>query len=199
MVDQPSQVDLATIAAIVEGDERALRELYDRYGRIVYALSYRVTSDVHLAEECTQDVFVRVWRRAREFDPARAKVSTWVIAIARNRAIELWRSRSRRQGPIDTRSVDDPDGAGARVAASAADPAEVVVAADDASRVARAIAELPAEQLETLQLAYFEGLSHTEIAERLQLPLGTVKGRVRLALDRLRSVAEEHQLGVGSA
>jgi RNA polymerase sigma-70 factor, ECF subfamily len=185
--------DVETMAAIVNGDESALRVLYDRYSRIVYSVSYRVTTDAHLAEECTQDVFVRVWRRARDFDPARAKVSTWLFAIARNRAIELWRSRARR---IDGRPVDGLDAAASVVDDSTPDPADVVAAADEAVRVSEALAALPPEQFEVLQLAYFDGLSHGEIADRLRLPLGTVKGRTRLALDRLRTLAGEKQLGV---
>ena len=180
------------MAAIANGDERALRALYDRYGRIVYSVSYRVTADAHLAEECTQDVFVRVWRRARDFDPARARVSTWLFAIARNRAIELWRARARR---LDGRALDELD-AGGVVDETSLDPAQVVAAADEAVRVSEALASLPPEQLEAVQLAYFDGLSHGEIAERLRLPLGTVKGRIRLALERLRERVGEHQLGV---
>ena len=183
------------MAAIANGDESALRSLYERYGRIVYSVSYRVTADAHLAEECTQDAFVRVWRRARDFDPARAKVSTWLFAIARNRAIELWRSRTRR---LDGGHVDGLDAAGAVVDETAADPAELVAAADEAVRISEALGSLPPEQLEALQLAYFDGLTHHEIAERLRLPLGTVKGRIRLGLDRLRLAAAEQRLGVES-
>jgi RNA polymerase sigma-70 factor (ECF subfamily) len=185
--------DVETMAAIADGDERALRALYDRYGRIVYSVSYRVTTDAHLAEECTQDVFVRVWRRARGFDPARARVSTWLFAIARNRAIELWRARARR---LEGRPLDELDAAAGVVDEASPDPAQVVVAADEAVRVAEALASLPPEQLEAVQLAYFDGLSHGEIAERLRLPLGTVKGRIRLALERLRERVDEHHLGV---
>ena len=187
--------DVEIMAAIANGDESALRSLYERYGRIVYSVSYRVTADAHLAEECTQDVFVRVWRRARDFDPARAKVSTWLFAIARNRAIELWRSRTRR---LDGGHVDGLDAAGAVVDDTAADPAELVAAADEAVRISEALGSLPPEQLEALQLAYFDGLTHHEIAERLRLPLGTVKGRIRLGLDRLRLAAAEQRLGVES-
>jgi RNA polymerase sigma-70 factor, ECF subfamily len=197
-VPDQQDADAATMAAIASGDERALRDLYDRYGRIVYSVSYRVTNDAHLAEECTQDVFLRVWRRARDFDPSRAKTSTWLFAIARNRAIESWRSRARHRSRLDVRPDEETQRVESLVDEGARDPAELVAAADEALRVAEALAALPPEQFETLQLAYFEGLSHAEIAERLRLPLGTVKGRVRLALDRLRHLAEEHQLGVKS-
>ena len=185
--------DVATLAAIARGDESALRSLYDRYGRIVYSVSYRVTTDAHLAEECTQDVFVRVWRRAREFDPARAKVTTWLFAIARNRAIELWRARERRP---DARAFAGLEAAAAVADDATPDPADIVAAADEAVRVSELLAELPREQLETVQLAYFEGLSHGEIADRLRLPLGTVKGRIRLALEHLRTRSGE--LGAGT-
>ena len=180
--------DAAMIGAIADGNDGALRELYDRYGRIVYAVAYRVTGDAQLAEECTQDVFVRVWRRAGDFDPARAKVSTWLFAIARNRAIELWRSSARRTA----RDVEREREAGAP------DPAELTARADEALRVADAMAALPEEQHEALQLAYFEDLSQAEIADRLGLPLGTVKSRIRLALERLRGLADEFQLEGGA-
>ena len=196
MFGQPHETDAdsATMAAIARGDENALRSLYERYGKIVYSVSYRVTADAQLAEECTQDVFVRVWRRAREFDSSRAKVSTWLFAITRNRAIELWRSRARQLARVDARPFDDPDAAAGTVDAGAPDPAELAAAADEAVRVAKALAELPPEQVEALQLAYFDGLSHSEIAQHLGLPLGTVKGRIRLALRQLRGLAQEYHL-----
>ncbi len=189
LTDDDASTDAATMAAVAAGSDDALRRLYDRYGRMVYAVAYRVTTDASLAEECTQDVFVRAWRRARDYDPARGGVSTWLYAIARNRAIELWRASSRRAALTQEVATavrieeHDPD-----------DPAALAAAADEAIRVAEAVAALPDEQLQTIQLAYFEGLSHAEIAARLDIPLGTVKGRIRLALERLRGLAGELHL-----
>jgi RNA polymerase sigma-70 factor (ECF subfamily) len=178
---EADRLDAAAMTRVAAGDTDALRALYDRYGRMAYAIAYRIVGESQLAEECVQDVFVQVWKNAGRYDPARALLSTWLCAIARNRALDAVRSRQRRPLPF---AEVEPDG-------SAPDAADIVVAADDAVRVAEAMAELPPAQLEVLQLAHFDGLSHAEIAERLQLPLGTVKGRMRLALDRMRNLARD--------
>jgi RNA polymerase sigma-70 factor (ECF subfamily) len=172
--------DATAVARVAEGDKDALRELYDRYGRIVYGMTYRLTRDVQLAEEATQDTFVAVWRRAASFDPGRAKLSTWLFVIARNRAIELIRARTRVPEPQE--SVEP--------AGQEPDPADLATLADEAERIAEVLAELPENQLEVIQLAFFDGLSHGEIAERLDQPLGTVKSRIRLGLSRLRALLE---------
>jgi RNA polymerase sigma-70 factor (ECF subfamily) len=172
--------DATAVARVADGDKDALRELYDRYGRIVYGMAYRLTRDAQLAEEATQDTFVAVWRRAASFDPGRAKLSTWLFVIARNRAIELIRARTRTPEPQE--SVE-PVG-------QEPDPADLATLADEAERIAEVLAELPENQLEVIQLAFFDGLSHGEIAERLGQPLGTVKSRIRLGLSRLRALLE---------
>jgi RNA polymerase sigma-70 factor, ECF subfamily len=180
------EADAAAIERVADGDAEALRDLYDRYGRIVYGLTYRLTRDAQLAEEATQDTFVTLWRRAATYDPQRAKVTTWLFVIARHRAIELVRSRARVPEPHE--SVEP--------AGEEADSADLMQIADDAERIALAIAELPEAQLEVIRLAYFDGLSHGEIAERLGEPLGTVKSRIRLGLDRLRALLELPHLEV---
>ena len=182
--DAHVEADAAAVARVADGDADALRQLYDRYGRIVYGMTYRLTKDAQLAEEATQDTFVTVWRRAGTYDPERAKLTTWLFVIARNRAIELVRARARRPEPHED---VEPSG-------EEADVAEQVALADDAELVARALAELPENQLEVIRLAYFDGLSHGEIAERLGQPLGTVKSRIRLALNRLRGLLELPEL-----
>jgi RNA polymerase sigma-70 factor, ECF subfamily len=174
------EADAAAVERVADGDAEALRDLYERYGRIVYGLTYRVTRDAQLAEEATQDTFVTLWKRAKTYDPQRAKVTTWLFVIARNRAIELVRARTRVPEPQD--SVEP--------AGEESDPADLLQIADDAERIALAIAELPESQLEAIRLAYFDGLSHSEIAERLNQPLGTVKSRIRLGLERLRAQFE---------
>jgi RNA polymerase sigma-70 factor (ECF subfamily) len=186
---EATAADAAAVVRVAGGDADALRELYDRYGKVVYSFAYRLTSDATLAEECVQDVFVSLWRRASDFDPTRAKLTTWLFIVARNRALDLGRQKSRRP---ELRDEVEPDGA-------APDPADLTADADEAQRVAEAMAELPEEQLVVLRLAYFDGLSHAEIAEKTGLPLGTVKGRVRLALDRLRSLSTRYDLQVDDA
>jgi RNA polymerase sigma-70 factor, ECF subfamily len=177
------EADAVAVERVAGGDTAALRELYDRYGRIVYGMTYRVTKDAQLAEEATQDTFVTLWRRAGTYDPERAKLTTWLFVIARNRAIELVRARTRAPEP-----QEDVEPVGEE-----SDPADLVVLAE---RIARALAELPESQFEVIKLAYFEGLSHGEIAERLAEPLGTVKSRIRLGLNRLRGILELPEIEV---
>jgi RNA polymerase sigma-70 factor (ECF subfamily) len=178
--------DAVLVRRLDDGDTDALRMLYERYGGIVFGMTHRLLGDRQAAEECTQDVFVSVWRTASSYDPRRARVSTWLLSIARNRAVDATRRRAAR--PVDPYEDVEP-------AELTPDTADLVAQADEASRVAAAMAELPDVQRETLSLAYFEGLSHSEIAERLGLPVGTVKGRIRLALDRLRAIAPDYALG----
>jgi RNA polymerase sigma-70 factor (ECF subfamily) len=177
--------DVELVRRVADRDADALRALYDRYGSTVHGLAYRVVGDRQLAEDCTQEVFVSVWRSASRFDPTRARLSTWLFAIARNTAVDAVRRRMSR--PVELLEEDQR-------ADESADTADLVATADQGERVAAAMAELPGPQLEALALAYFEGLSHAEIAERLDVPLGTVKGRIRLALDRLRELAPRYAL-----
>jgi RNA polymerase sigma-70 factor (ECF subfamily) len=182
--DEKAALDSAAVRRVAAGDATALAELYERYGRVVYSFAYRITNDAGMAEECTQDVFVVLWRRAAVYDPAKARLTTWLFVVARNRAIELVRGRVRR--PELAAEVSVPG--------EAPDPAELVGVADQAQRVAEAVAELPEQQLEVLRLSFFDGLSHAEIAELIGIPLGTVKGRMRLALERLRGLVDAYDL-----
>ena len=182
--DDKAALDAAAVRRVAAGDATALSELYARYGRIVYSFAHRLTRDDTLSEECVQDVFVALWRRAADFDPTRAKLTTWLFVVARNRAIELGRQKARRP---ELRDDLEPVG-------SAPDPADLVGVADEAQRLAEAVAELPEDQLEVLRLAYFGGLSHSEIAASTGIPLGTVKGRMRLALGRLRGLVDTYNV-----
>jgi RNA polymerase sigma-70 factor (ECF subfamily) len=177
--------DAELVQLVAANDMDALQALYERYGSIVFGMAQRILGDRQLAEECTQDVFVALWRSAAKYEPKRAQVSTWLIGIAKYRAIDLVRRRSAR--PADPYAEIWQGG-------ESPDSADLVAAGDQAQRVAAAVAELPPPQREALTLAYFEGLSHSEIADRLSVPLGTVKGRIRLALDRLRELAPEFAL-----
>lgn len=184
MPDERDDVEL--LPRIATDDTEALRTLYDRYGAIVFGMAYRILGDRQAAEECTQDTFVAVWRNAASYDPSKARVSSWLVAIARNRAVDAVRRRAAR--PVDSHEEIW------QAADESADTAEIAAAADESRRIAAAMAELPPAQRDALVLAYFEGLSHSEIAERLAVPLGTVKGRIRLALDRLRELAPTYAL-----
>ena len=187
LVPDPTE-DVELVRRVSGRDQDALRALYDRYGAMVHGMAYRILGDRQLAEDCAQEVFVSLWRGAGRFDPARARLTTWLFTITRNTAIDMVRRRSSRRAeplPDDWQAADESPGT-----------AELVAAAESSERVASALGELPQPQLEALSLAYFEGLSHAEIAERLGLPLGTVKGRIRLALDRLRDLAPRYALDV---
>ena len=171
--------DAALLARIASGDPDALGELYDRYGRIVFGVLYRLLGVPEAAEEVTQDAFHAIWRRAATYRPDRGAVRTWMLAIARNAAIDWRRTKGKRferEAAIDEAAelveeirVDDR-----------------VIASLRAQRVRDAVAALPPEQRTVLSLAFWSGLSQTEIAERTGTPLGTVKSRVRLGMIKLR-------------
>ncbi len=160
----------------------ALSELYDRYSRLVYSLAIQMVGDSAVAEEIIQDVFVRVWEKASTYRAAQAKVSTWLSSITRHRSIDELRKRGvRPERDSVSWEVISPDNL-ARVDGTE----KVAEQALQRQRVREAIASLPPEQREALALAYLRGLTHSEIAEWLDQPLGTVKTRIRLGMQKLR-------------
>jgi RNA polymerase sigma-70 factor (ECF subfamily) len=177
-----TDADRIVVERMAQGDGGALAELYDRHGRIVYSLAVRILADHGEAEDLTQDVFALAWRNAARYDPARGAVAAWLLVTTRTRAIDRLRGRRVRPAPAgedDLRRLDAiPDSA----------PSVEMIAADreTAVRVRDALAGLPVEQREALELAYFEGLSHSEIGDRTGTPLGTIKTRIRTGLSRLR-------------
>lgn len=172
--------DRALIERLVRKDERALGVLYDRYARLLYSMVLRVLAAPSDAEEVLQDVFLQVWQQAARYDPARGPVGAWLATIARSRAIDRLRSRAAASGGQRERARPSPKAAPGRT------PEEETMGAERARAVREAMATLPLLQRIALELAYFEGLSHTEIAERLEQPVGTVKTRIRLAMLSLR-------------
>ncbi len=190
MMSQPdySTLDDETLVRlIVQARAEALSELYDRYGRLVFSLALNSVGDPATAEEITQDVFVRVWQRARQYRADRAKVSTWLTSIARNRAIDQLRRRSSRP---EQRSVPWA-GLAPGNEPSVNGPEEAASLTMERQRVRAAIARLSDGQKQALALAYFQGLTQSQIAEALALPLGTVKTRIRLGMQRLREMLQE--------
>lgn len=181
-----NDADLSLVTRLAQGDAAALGELYDRHGRSVYAMAVRMLSDHGEAEDLTQDVFTLAWRNAAKYDPSRGAVAAWLLITTRTRAIDRLRSRKSRPraaGEDEIRRMDAiPDAAPSveRIAANA----------EGAARVRAAMTELPAEQRDALALAYFEGLSHSEISEQTGTPLGTIKTRIRTGLARLRQALE---------
>lgn len=160
-------------------DHQALADLYDRYGRMVFGLILRIVQDRAAAEDLVQETFLRVWNRADGFDASHGAVGPWLLAVARNRAIDYLRYRGRRpEHSIDAQETENP----ALFAAPPADPLRF----DVVRQVKSALARLTRQQREAIELAYFEGMSQTEIAERMQQPLGTVKSWMRRALEQMR-------------
>jgi len=164
--------------------QEALSELYDRYSRLVYSLSVNILIDEALAEEVTQDVFLRVWDKADTFDSSLGKVSSWLASVARNRAIDVYRGRLKRpEGNLVGFSIDNIPGLPA-----SHDVEGDVEILNVNERVHQAMAQLPEVQRQALAYAYFLGYSHSQIAEQLNEPLGTVKTRIRLAMQTLRKM-----------
>ena len=172
--------DAALIARIVEKDERAVESLYARYSGPLYSLAYQVTGAERFAQDVVQEVFVALWRDAHRFDPAKGAVAPWLFSLARHKAIDL----VRREANIRKRTADVD--------------LEFHEADDDVDhetwlnfrreRVREAIEELTPVQREALELAFFQGLTHVEVSDRLGIPLGTAKTRIRSALLRLRDI-----------
>jgi RNA polymerase sigma-70 factor (ECF subfamily) len=166
--------DAESLTRIGRRDENAMEDIFRRYSGPVYSVALRVLHDTGQAEDVLQEVFLQLWRNPTAFDQDRGSLGAWLMVIARNRAIDLVRRRK----PSD--SVDDV------VLASSINVADEAERNVMMEKVHRALAELPSEQRKSLELAYFEGLSHTEIASRTGDPLGTVKTRIRQALITLR-------------
>jgi RNA polymerase sigma-70 factor (ECF subfamily) len=189
-VDYTTLDDESLIRLIMHARTEALSALYDRYGRLVFSLALNSVGDRATAEEITQDVFLRVWQRAGQYRSERGKVSTWLTGITRHRAIDqLRRDRARPAQPGQawaeaSTEAEDASGTG---------PEQSVVLAMEREQVHRALATLPEDQKQVLALAYFQGLSQSQIAAALELPLGTVKTRIRLAMQKLRQALGKDQ------
>jgi RNA polymerase sigma-70 factor, ECF subfamily len=161
------------------GDAEAFAALYDRHGRMAYTLAYRMMGEKQEAEDVVQEAFIKVWRSAGGYRVGRGSVRTWILSIVHNRGIDHLRSHARRGRMQDKVEASAP----------ASEPSEAFAETwrnSQRDQVREALNTLPQEQLKILELAYFSGYTHVEIAERLDLPLGTVKGRMRLGLQKLR-------------
>jgi RNA polymerase sigma-70 factor (ECF subfamily) len=176
-----ARTDEELLADLGRGDVDALGVLYDRYRRLAMAVAYRILNDATAAEDCLQDAFVQVWRNNASFHPERGTVKSWLLTIVRNAAIDRHRGkegRARHDRPIDEVEylLGEDD-----------DPHAQAVEQLQAEQIKTAIDSLPDEQREAITLAFFNGLTHQEIAERTGVPLGTIKGRMRLGLKKMRS------------
>jgi RNA polymerase sigma-70 factor (ECF subfamily) len=175
--------DRALLQQVALGNSAAMRTLYERCAGRAWAVTLRILGSRADAEEVLQEAFLEVWRRAREFDPSRGGVETWVMTIARTRAIDRKRSMGTVARVAEEAAAEPPP-----VSATPVDPSESAEQGQERARVAAALRELPPEQRQVVELAYFEGLSQREIAERTGDPLGTVKTRARLALEKLATL-----------
>ena len=177
--------DEAVVALLARFDEAALAELYDRFGRVAYGLALRILRDEKLAEDAVQEGFLAAWRNADRFMPERGKASTWLLTLVHRRAVDLVRREDRRRAEPLAESA----------------PAQSDSAEEDAwlrferERVQMALKQLPDQQREALELAYYGGFSQTELAERLGQPLGTIKSRMFTGLTRLRELLAEPGTG----
>lgn len=177
--------DVTLVAQLVAGHVQSLEVLYARYARPVFSLAFRIVGIEADAEEVMQDVLERVWRRAPTFDPNRGRFGSWVLGMTHHVAIDALRKRGRRpqfiEGEAATQVV-------AWTADTRVDVAETVIQNEEAQRVRQALETLPAAQREAIELAFFKGMSHLEIAAATGDPLGTVKTRIRRGMERLKAV-----------
>jgi len=174
--------DEAVVALVARSQEAALAELYDRYGAAAYALARRIVRDPALAEDAVQEAFLAVWRSAGGFVPERASAASWIMTLVHRRAVDLVRREQRRRAdPL-------PDDAPERTTEASA--ADAVWLRLERERVQAALQQLPDQQRETLELAYYGGFTQSELAERLGRPLGTIKTQMRAALASLGELME---------
>lgn len=167
-------------------DPEAFEVLYDRHGGAAYSLAYRIVGDRAAAEEVTQEAFISVWRSGARFDATRGSVRSWLLSVVRNRAIDFLRSRA---GNAPKLTFDDDAALEQRHAPERTE--DEALQRETAAELRGALGKLPGEQSKVIELAYFGGFSHSEIARILNLPMGTVKGRMRLGLEKIRGELAE--------
>lgn len=173
--------DEAVVALVARSDQEALAELYDRFGRVAYGLALRVLRDEKLAEDAVQEAFLAAWRNADRFMPERAKAGTWLLTFVHRRAVDLVRREDRRRA--------DPLPEAAEASGGSAE--EDAWLRFERERIQAALRQLPDQQREALELAYYGGFSQSELAERLGQPVGTIKSRMFTGLARLRELLAE--------
>jgi RNA polymerase sigma-70 factor (ECF subfamily) len=172
--------DLELAQALVAGEIDAVNVLYVRYGRLAYSLAVRILGDPGRAEEVVQDAFVRVWKRAASFDATRGSLRTWLLTVVRNRAVDSLRGTTHERQELELLVELRAEGQGS-------DPWREVSQSLERTAVRDALGVLPSEQRQAVELAYFSGYSQQEISRMVNVPLGTIKSRTRLALEKLYS------------
>lgn len=178
--------EYALVARLAAGEERALGELYDRYSGMAYALACAIVTDPADAEEVVADAFSQVWRSAATFDGSRGSVVAWLSTIVRSRALDLIRSQKRRARVLDEAAAMSDETGSPGLSTGSESPDRAVEQAEAQVMVRRSLNELPPAQRKVLELAYFAGMSQSEIASHLSEPLGTIKTRMRAGMEKLR-------------
>lgn len=192
--DAARDEDALLIDHVARGDSRALEQIYDRYSRGVFSLAVRLLGDATAAEEVVQETFLKVWRQPGAYQPSRGRLLPWLLGVAHHQAVDMLRRRQLEQrhraatGPANTGLSDALDHLG--LTSSDEDPQLRADSFDQRKAIGRALAALPREQREPLELAYYRGMTQYEVATLLGVPLGTIKTRMRLGLQQLRKVPE---------
>lgn len=184
MATERQTEDRDLLARVTSREEAALAALYDRYHRVVFGLAYKIVGSAEEAEEVVLDVFNQAWRTAGRYDAARGRVDAWLFLMTRSRALDHLRARQR----VARSTAASEEEAAVDVQLKVADPEAEALAAERREAVVGALGSLPEAQRKALELVYFEGLSHSEVADRTGEPLGTIKTRVRQGLIKLRQV-----------
>lgn len=183
MIKLKSKDETELISRMVQGDQAALSQLYDRYARVMYSLAFKMLGSVEEAEEVVLDVFAKAWRTAARYDANRSRVDSWLFLMTRSRSLDRLRQRQRQTKVVEAATNT------AQVSGSTM-PDDALLIAERRTVVTKALAELPAEQRLVIELAYYKGFSHSEIAKQTELPLGTVKTRIRLGLRKLKQTLD---------
>ena len=184
LTDVASDIEIGRALAAADVDALAL--VYDRYGALAYSVAVRILGDAKLAEDIVQETFLKIWNSASAFDADRGSLRAWLLTSVRNRAVDQLRGR----GAHERREVDLESAETARASGVGADPWREVAATVEREAVRDALARLPVEQKQAVELAFYGGYTYREIAEISRVPLSTVKGRMRLALEKLHSYLE---------
>ncbi len=188
--------DVTLLRAVAQKEEQALVKLYRKYARLVFSLSYRILKHEGEAEECAQEVFLQIWQKASLYDVARGTFEAWLSTLTHHRAIDILRTKRFRQRSAETKfDAQDLNGLNSDAFTLDRTGLTISIEQDERSRVSDAMSQIPPEQKQVLELAYYQGYSQSEIAEKLELPLGTVKTRMRQGMIRLSKFVKDLRYG----
>lgn len=178
-----SVIDPKLIAQVVKGDHQAFSQLYDQSSALLFTLALRILGNRDEAAELLQDIYLEVWRKVARYDVGRGTPMAWLVTLTRSRAVDRLRARASKTPPV----VDSTEPSLDHLPDQSPDPFEIQADHELRNAVGKALAELPEAQRQALELAYYEGLSHTDIAARLNQPVGTIKTRIKLGMNKLRA------------